>query len=174
MPAQKPHRSRQDYETPAELLVAVKRRFGVEWFDYDLAASALNAKARFYFSEREDSLQQDWAELCGELWLNPPFGRIRPWASKCADTARTWMTWRKDSVILRGTHFGRIFFLVPASVGSEWFARHCHGQSLVLALRGRLTYVGETAPYPKDNVLCVYGEPPGFEVWDWRVDAEGT
>lgn len=57
--------------------------------------------------------------------------------------------------------------LVPASVGSRWFAEHVHGWARVLALSGRLSFDG-IAPFPKDLILAVYGEPPGFDVWDWR------
>jgi hypothetical protein len=34
MPEQKPGRSKQDYSTPVEFLDAVKRRFGIEVWDW--------------------------------------------------------------------------------------------------------------------------------------------
>lgn len=172
VPAQRPGRSKQDYETPSDFIAAVERRFGP--IAVDLAATADNAKAALYFGPKEDSLRTDWttdASYCqGEnvwpryrlissldCWLNPPFGKIGPWAAKCAGSAPAF----RD----RG---GRIFLLTPASVGAEWFAEHVHGRALVLALRPRLTFVGETDPYPKDCVLSVFGAQPGFELWRWR------
>ena len=36
MPAQRPGRSRQDFETPPEFIAAVKRRLGINGFGFDL------------------------------------------------------------------------------------------------------------------------------------------
>ena len=93
----------------------------------------------------------------GNLWLNPPFSKIEPWAAKCAASAPFGQDQR------------RVFLLVPAGVGSEWFAQHIHEKALVLAVRPRLTFVGHSAPYPKDTILAVFGEPPGFETWRWQT-----
>lgn len=152
-PAQRPHRSKQDYGTPTDFLAAVVARFGP--LSWDLAASPSNAVCYHHFSEADDSLSRSW-ELQGNLWLNPPFARIEPWARKC----------RESTGPAR-----RILLLVPASVGSEWFARDVHGHALVLALRPRLTFVGCDACYPKDLMLSVYStalsDRPAFDTWRW-------
>ncbi len=153
-PRQKPGRSRQDDGTPRALLAAVEKRFGkLAW---DLAASRSNAKAPNFLTLREDSLSADWRVLPGGLrWLNPPFAKISPWAKKCA--------------LESGSGGQRILLLVPASVGSDWFAEHVYPFAYVYALQGRLTFEGETDPYPKDCILAAYdGVVTGFEVWDWR------
>ena len=87
-------------------------------------------------------------------WLNPPFGRAAPWVEKCALTAPN----------LAG---GRILVLLPASIGSNWLSAHVWGKARVIALSGRITFVGCTAPFPKDCFLLEY-PGSGFEVWDWR------
>src|SRR5512133_3562881 len=97
-PAQKPGRSRQDYGTPRELIAAVEARFNR--LDMDLAASPSNAKAPMHYSQADDSLAQDWTCLHGNLWLNPPFADLEPWARKCAESAGEGR---------------RIFLLTPAS-----------------------------------------------------------
>jgi phage N-6-adenine-methyltransferase len=145
--------SRQDYETPWELIRAVATRFGqINW---DLAADGINQKAPNYLTENEDALEQPWSEfhVAIELaWLNPPFSNIRPWAAKCAAEAALGV---------------RVALLVPASVGSEWFAAYVYERALVLPLRPRVSFDGKN-PYPKDLMLCVYGEEPGFEPWRWK------
>ena len=154
MPPQKPGRSKQDYGTPWGLIRAVEYRFGV--LMYDLAASDDNHKADMWATEEEDSLVLDWSALpAGLLWLNPPFADITPWAKKCAAEKN------------RGA---RILMLVPASVGSNWFAEHVHGQAMVYALAPRLTFEGCAQPYPKDCMLCHYSPivGPGFSVWRWK------
>lgn len=143
--------SRQNFATPPEFVHAVEARFGA--ITVDLAASADNAKAPAWIDEERNSLLVDWHKFDGLLWLNPPFAHIKPWARKC------------DVESALGA---RIALLVPASVGSEWFNDHVHGRALVLPLRPRLTFVGADDPYPKDLMLCVFGEPAGFEPWRWK------
>lgn len=154
MPAQKPGRSTQEVGTDRAFLAAVERRFGP--ISYDLAAIASNAVCARFFTPLHDSLSRPWGNLAGNLWLNPPYGDIAPWARKCAGTP------------LEGR---RIFLLVPASVGSNWFADHVWGLADVYFLRPRLTFVGHNDPYPKDLMLCVYRPalgPPGGALWKWK------
>jgi phage N-6-adenine-methyltransferase len=151
VPVQKPGRSKQDYATPRELIDAVEARF--RRLDWDLAASAENRKAAQFYSIADDSLRQDWTKLTGNLWLNPPFADIEPWAAKCAASTGPGR---------------RIFLLTPASVGSNWFAEHVFDKACVIALRPRMTFVGATDPYPKDLILSVFGRPAGFELWRWK------
>lgn len=158
MPKQKPGKSEQTVGTPPEFLAAVRGRFGM--IGWDLAATADNSVAGCfaYFGpgslDGEDSLAQDWpkAKLC---WLNPPFGNIAPFAAKACLESK------------RGV---RTAMLVPASVGSNWFASYVFGKAAVLAIRPRLTFVGQKDPYPKDLILCLYGpwSPPGFALWNWK------
>jgi phage N-6-adenine-methyltransferase len=163
IPPQKPGRSIQTYGTPDIFIAAVKRRFEIKEFYYDLAAEPETSKGRHHFCEEEDSLAQDWLRYADRpLWLNPPFGHIEPWAAKCASfaaAARLGRDARKSG--------GCIYFLTPASIGANWFAEHVYKKALVIALRGRLSFDG-IAPYPKDTMLSLFGACPGFEVWDWR------
>lgn len=157
-PKQKPGKSRQDYGTPGDFIAAVERRFGR--LAVDLAARADNAKAPTWIDEDADSLATAtrWDGLCDRLlWLNPPFANIAPWAAKCLLHA--------EACAALG---GRIFLLTPASVGANWYSAHVHQKALVLFLNGRITFEGTTDPYPKDCMLSVFGEVPGFEVWRWK------
>lgn len=146
--------SRQDYSTPIEFIIAVQNRWGrLEW---DLAATQANAVAPLFISKEEDSLGPFVWPAAKRSWLNPPFKRITPWAAKCAATReRVW------------EFGGRLFFLVPAAIGSNWFAEHVHTKALVLGLRPRLSFDG-VASFPKDLMLCIYGERPGFDLWRWK------
>lgn len=153
--------SRQDYQTDPLFMEQVVRRFGKPRFD--LAATKRNAQCLHYFTKRDNALVQPWPrKLC---WLNPPYAHILPWAEKCASEA------------YRGVV---TLFLVPAAVGSNWYCEHVFRHARTLLLNGRLTFVGETEPYPKDCILGVFDQRlpgfgsvlgPGTEVWRWNDPA---
>lgn len=158
VPKQKRGESKQDYETPADFFSAVENRFGN--FNVDLAATFANTKAPFYIDPKTDSLAEDcdWEEAINgkQAWLNPPFADVAPWAEKCAD-------------FVYQTYSGKIFLLTPASIGSNWFVHNVYRKAYVIALQGRLTFVGQTQPYPKDCILSIFNVGiNGFEVWNWK------
>lgn len=160
-PRQQPGRSRQDYGTPPALLEAIKASIGIADFAWDLAASETNAVTACYFTEAENSLLQPWPTE-GWNWLNPPFARIGPWAEKAYHEA----LYRRVRTVM----------LVPAAVGSNWWHRWVHRKADVEFLNGRLTFVGCTAPFPKDCALLTYTHTSAmvgcgtYDVWDWRQD----
>lgn len=157
-PSMRRHRSDQEVETPPELIAAIVDRFGE--ITIDLAATPANTKAAKFFGPKVDSLSQDWAKAIGDGigWLNPPFGNIEPWASKCRETEEAL------------SHEAALLMLVPASVGSNWYRNHVHGIAWSIALSPRVRFVGHAQAFPKDLILCAYGArfPTGLDVWRWR------
>lgn len=156
--------SKQDYETDPDFIREVRTRFGA--LDFDLAATKKNAQAPHFFgpgsSLTEDALACSWSHLAGNLWLNPPYDAIATWAKKCS--------------AYQGE--GRILFLVPASVGANWFAELVYPFAHTLILNGRLTFVGEKHPFPKDCMLAIYGKlrplnmpREVIDLWRWKADA---
>ena len=96
---------------------------------------------------------QPWHAIGGLLWLNPPFGKITPWAAKChAEAAKG----------------ARIALLVPASIGSNWYRDNIHDRHRVLFLNGRIVFDGKNG-FPKDCMLVIFGDEPGFDVWTWKA-----
>lgn len=159
MPAQKPGDSKQDYQTPKDFLDAAKRRLGIFYFGLDIAASNDNAVAKLYFSEKDDCFaQKTWRapKLGAWSWLNPEFDDIARYAARCC--------------FERDRHDAKIAFLVPGSIGANWWKDSVHGHGLVLALNGRITFVGQPQSYPKDCALILYAPTiaPGYDVWTWR------
>lgn len=165
--------SNQRYRTPPDFLAAVVRRFGP--LAHDLAAEASSAVAPRWFGPgsplAEDSLVTPWDDLEGNLWLNPPFKRITPWVVKC---------YHAGVCRVKRPPTQRIFLLVPASVGTNWYQDMVHGSALVLFLRGRLSFLDpDAAPDAKRNnaffpcLLAVYGVSRALrrcETWDWERD----
>lgn len=159
MPKQDRNNSKQDYATPEAFIVASLARLRIKQYKFDFAADLSNFKADRFWGVENDALTQNaqqWAAKVagGWGWLNPPFKDIAPWARKCAEA--------EDE----GAH---IAFLVPASVGANWFSDYIHHRALVLGLNGRIDFIAGNH-FPKDCMLCLFGPTisPGFDVWCWK------
>ena len=157
MPAQKPGRSKQDYQTPLALLDAVRGWLEIDQFSLDLAASAENAVCPRYFTEADNALSCAWVDALGLgwAWLNPPFAQMAPWVEKAYRESQQGLA---------------LAMLVPAGVGSNWWRDWVHDKCRVLLLNGRVTFVGETTCYPKDCCVLIYHPQVavGYEVWSWQ------
>lgn len=171
-PAQKPGKSKQDYQTPPSFLEAIARQFGP--IDLDLACRLDNMVAPYGIAHDQglDALEQDWADptywsksgnvaVSGDhirvAYLNPPFSNIEPWAAKL-ETCRWLPRWT--------------LMLVPYSASSGWYVRHVMSKLMVYGIP-RLAFIGEGGKtegvYPKDLCLIAAGHGVnGQAFWDWR------
>ncbi len=159
-------KGKQTWRTPTEFLEAVRKRFGS--IDFDLAATpghqVTGERSDAFFSPEQDSLQQDWSVLLTPAeehrvarvaFLNPPFATLAPWAKKVA-ACRSLARWT--------------IMLVPASMGSRWWADHVLGQTMVFGVP-RIKFVGAESLYPKDLALvCAGFGVSGTGYWDWRKE----
>jgi phage N-6-adenine-methyltransferase len=154
MPKQRPGLSKQDYQTPTEFLEALKKKLKIKEFAIDLAASTKNTVATSYYTEKDNSLVQPW-DVEGWGFCNPPYSKITPWVMKA---------------YFEGLLGAWVAMLIPSATGSNWWRDWVHGKAWVMFLNGRLTFVGETAPYPKDHALLLYGPYAmhGYEIFKWR------
>lgn len=160
MPAQKHGTSNQVVATPLEFIDAVEARFGrLAW---DLCADETNCvvrnnkgeRSRQFFSERENGLAQQWSNLGGNLWCNPPFGRIAPWAKKASEEA---------------CPLSPVFLLTPAAVGANWWWEFVRPHAIVYVLHPRIAFTGQ--PFPKDLQLAVFGlGATGLGRWRWTKE----
>lgn len=158
MPVQKPGKSETIVRTPPEFLAAVKGLLGIKRFDIDLAACADNAVSGQFFTKDDNALTKPWL-FDGWCWCNPPYDNIRPWVAKARNA---WIDFGTQTAVL-----------VPASVGSNWWDDFVHEQADVRFPKGRLTFLyadgtRHKSCYPKDLALILYGNEPGYDVWDWR------
>lgn len=120
-------------------------------FNYDLAANSKNAKTENYFTFENNSLVQDWGQLEGWQWLNPPYGRtIEDWVKKASDT------------ILNKTisNFKGIVMLIPARTDTKYWHDYIFSNSKIKVefVRGRLYFEkngvkSDAAPFPSALVI---------------------
>lgn len=164
MPIQKPGKSKQNYQTPIELLNAVRKRLQIADFVCDLAADEQNAVCNQFIDEEQDSLVMDWPQTDGGwCWLNPPYSDIEPWVAKAKNASHN------------GT---QTVMLVPASVGSNWWREYVEPWAYQSFLNGRLCFIpdwkeqGFKSPplYPKDCAILLYSTWGflGHDIWSWK------
>lgn len=156
-PKQKPGKSEQTVCTPQEFIEAVRRKFGhLRW---DLACNDTNSVADIGVTEEMDSFTIPWNRCGGIKWLNPPFGKIEPWVKKASEEC----TSRHDQPLL---------ILVPASVGSNWYAKYVYPFATTWALSPRIKFTGHATAFPKDLMLLQYGgldsQPGTLKLWRWQ------
>lgn len=150
-PSQGEDENKGVYKTPREFLLAVDSHYLIT---FDIAANKENnvvSKLRAigeddFFSEEQNALKQNWPiSRAGYNWLNPPYSNINEWVSKT-------------------------LVLVPLT-RANWWRDWVNGKCLEIDLIGRMSFMENGDPYPKDLMLLVYGDNMiGQCSWDWRKD----
>ncbi len=162
MPKQKPNRSVQVVGTPKDFFNALRNKFGR--FVVDLAASKHNTKCKTWITVKQNTFTIDWSQYKGNLYLNPPFGKIPKFVKYCVRMAK------------KGAH---IFMLVPASVGANWYRDYVWPNAYVWFLNGRIKFDGHAQGYPKDCMIVEFGGEKGYKqhqvkngdhaIWNWKT-----
>ncbi|XSE68758.1 DNA N-6-adenine-methyltransferase [Lactiplantibacillus plantarum] len=134
--------NKEDWETPQDFYDRLNAKYHFEW---DLAASDDNAKCSCYFTRDDNSLEQDWQGLSGNLFLNPPYGReLKLWVKKAATTGL------KDKQ--------NLVMLIPSRTDTSYWHDYIFNHAEIKFLRGRLKFEvdgisGDSAPFPSAVVI---------------------
>lgn len=108
--------------TPWELICAIEEMFRLN-IALDVCASANNAKAKKFYTIKDNGLEKSWAVKQGYskrqvAWCNPPYSKVMPWVEKGLVESEWLMLlkndpstkWFQKLVYDRSTLF---FFLCP-------------------------------------------------------------
>lgn len=134
--------NKDDWETPQDFYDRLNAKYHFEW---DLAASDDNAKCSCYFTRDDNSLEQDWEGLSGNLFLNPPYGReLKLWVKKAATTGL------KDKQ--------NLVMLILSRTDTSYWHDYIFNHAEIKFLRGRLKFEvdgisGGSAPFPSAVVI---------------------
>jgi hypothetical protein len=138
-------------------LQAVTRKFDVS-FTHDMACTREDCVApQGVHYPDQDALACAWP-VGGVCYVNPPYAKASAFARVASESPHC-----------------RTLMLVPASVGTAWFAEYVHGHALVVFLRPRLTFLQPDGTpmlqgINRDLMLLAYGWQPGVYVCeDWRT-----
>ena len=135
--------NKEDWETPRGFYDQLNTKYHFEW---DLAASNGNAKCDHYFTRDDNSLEQNWGELSGNMFLNPPYGRqLKLWVKKASETQL-----KRDQLLV---------MLIPSRTDTSYWHDYIFNHAEIEFLRGRLKFEvdgvsGDSAPFP--SALVIY------------------
>ena len=127
------------FETPSWLFSSLNKEFEFTW---DLACLKENAKCKNYYTEKENSLAQEWHKLDGWLWLNPPYSPLRPWIEKAQ---------------LENMLGARIVVLCPPIITTRYFQNYLPSE--IRFLVGRIPFIKngkEMKSNTNDSCLLIY------------------
>lgn len=130
---------RDEWYTPDSVFLPLAEEFGP--FDLDVAASALNTKAKLFYTDEDDALTKPWP---GVVWCNPPYRQLLKWCEKA------W------SEIQEG-NAKRVVMLLPAHTSTAWFHDYALAKARVVRfLRGRISFGGTTGSPFWGSVVVVF------------------
>ncbi len=107
-------------------------------FGCDVSATAEDTKVPWcYFTPEQDGLKQEWR---GTLFMNPPYGDPR-WVEKAYKSALAGAT---------------VVGLIPARVGTRYWAKYCEKAYEIRLLTGRLKFGDAKNSAPFDSAIVIW------------------
>lgn len=91
------------WQTPFELFKPIDDKYN---FEVDVCASQENALCKYYWTVGDDCLQQDWSDVSGFVWCNPPYSNPLPFVEKCQQYGYAVMLLNQDT----STKWAKIVF----------------------------------------------------------------
>lgn len=129
-----------EWATPQDLFDRLDAEFH---FNLDPCATPENAKCRYYFTKKEDGLQQSWRGF--RVFCNPPYGReIVKWVRKAYFMNRLFGT--------------LVVMLLPARTDTKWFHDYVYGNAEIRFLKGRVRFGNSKENAPFASMIVVYEE----------------
>ena len=137
-----------DHGTPLEVVECALRAIGGDEFDLDPAASLIHSSVPAVVRHTgvavggDDGLEMPWV---GRVFNNPPYGRaLAKWVAKARESMESGDAQIQQLLPLRG---------------AQWFLDEVLGfATAVCFIRGRLTFLGSTDPYPVSNIVVLWGD----------------
>ena len=119
------------WETPDGLYNSLNMEFN---FTLDPCATKNNAKCKKYYTEKENGLEQSWANE--RVFINPPYSNITPWIIKAT-------TEQHDIVVM----------LLPATTDVAWFHDYVYNKPNIEIrfFRGRIRFTIDGKPAMSKN-----------------------
>lgn len=166
--------TKDDWETPPEFFAGIEKIFGK--FDFDAAASTTNHKCEVFLSPELDynALEMDWKKnvvsrpsngTTIRVWMNPPYSKPENKCGKncskkrCAKRGFHNEEYKPGQIdfikkaILESREGIEVIALIPARPDTKIFQLCYENAREILFVRGRLQFVGASAPAPFPSMV---------------------
>lgn len=135
---------RQSWNTPDDVLRAIRRFDAIGLDPCSNSGSIVGARTEWRLERDGDSLTRDWTGH-GLVFVNPPYSRwLKRWMAKCSMSG------------------AEVISLTPARTDTTAFQSFAFTAEAICFWAGRMTFLGATAPAPFPSALC-YWPPEGGE-----------
>ena len=127
-----------EWATPQDFFEKLSKLYGP--YDLDPCSTIKNAKCKYFFTEQDDGLSQDWSGY--NVFMNPPYGRkIGNWIEKAYEESR------KDNTT--------VTCLIPSRTDTKYWHDYCMKADKILFIKGRLKFgiATNAAPFPSAVVI---------------------
>lgn len=114
------------WRTPDSLFQPLHQEFG---FVLDAAASVGAEKCPLFIPPELDSLTTPWVDVApagSQVWINPPFNPMQPWADKVLQEY-----WSGMNVVM----------VANAATGTKWFRQLAEASSQIRFTTGRVSFL---------------------------------
>ena len=148
--------------TPESVWKPVLRAIEYPWFDLDPCTNSFATvpSAFSYSLERgEDGLEMPWK---GQVWVNPPFSDISPWAKKAVRSI---------------SHAEAVWVLTPGDSSTRWWQHLAEHASFVVMWKNRPHFPRpghpKGSPPGPIHVFCITGAEQPYGTWANSLQREG-
>lgn len=130
-----------EWQTPKNIFDSLNKEFDLR---LDAAATKENALCDKFYTQEDDALIQDWNGF-GNVWCNPPYGRmIGKFVKKAYEES------------LKGA---TVVMLIPARVDTTWWYKFC-AKTEVRFIKGRLKFINKAFPSYKEDMSMKISPAP--------------
>ncbi len=132
-----------EHSTPKDFYKRLHSRYD---FSLDVCANQTNAKCSQYLSKEQDGLAQPWHQYKGNIWMNPPYGKL----------IILWM--RKMVLEHELAPYKTFAALVPARTDTKWWHEYeMPFAGEIVFVKGRLKF-GDLGPAPFPSAVIIYNK----------------
>ena len=152
---------KSDWETPDDLMAALRAEFGE--FNLDPCCTRATCKAETWYGSDNpvytDGLEEDWYD---RVYCNPPYGHgIGAWVQKCYEE-------------VEGENAELVVALLPVGTDTHWWHKWVgSGSTETRFLKGRVHFVAAAGPAPFASAIVVWRRGMlgwhRVSYWDWKA-----
>ena len=166
MPKERKLKANDYYQTPERYWRGLCDWLGIDRFSCDpcspMDRKPHNVEADVYWTEETDGLSNDWGEIGGHVFVNPPYSQVIDWVNKAIEQADQ----------------GRYVWLLLNQGNANYWPDVIHPRmDFKVSLRSRISFVLDGMEKPNnryDNYLVLFAPPGDNRYCNYLRSSGGT